>query len=131
VALGDNRETVAINGSTQVVAPPVLGNISAPGGFFAQPSNIGHFSRDQFSVLPEVGLNLAYKLGDHCRLGAGYTLVYINSVVRPSEQLDVTAGGASRPPLFFLGGARPQPTFAFNESSFWAHGVNFTVEFSY
>jgi hypothetical protein len=131
VAFGANHETVAINGSTQVVGPPVLGTFTVPGGFFTQPSNIGHFSHDQFSVLPEVGLNVAYKLGDHCRLGAGYTFFYMNKVVRPSEQVDVTAGGATRPPLSFLGGARPTPMFAFNESSFWAHGVNFTIEFSY
>src|SRR5205823_6299455 len=41
VGFGDNRETVLINGNTRVSAPPALGNFAVPGGFFAQPSNIG------------------------------------------------------------------------------------------
>jgi hypothetical protein len=132
IGFGGNEETVNINGITQVSGPPVLGNQTLPGGFFAQASNSGRHTRDAFTVLPEVGVNLAYKVSDHCRLGVGYTFVYMSNVVRPGDQIDATAGGATRPPTVFLGGPVPQPAFSgFNSSSFWAQGVNFTVELSY
>ena len=132
VALGDNRETVVINGNTQVSSAPGLGNINTAGGFYAQPSNIGQYRRDEFSVLPEAGINLGFKISEHLRLAAGYTFVYFSNVVRPGDQVDGTAGGATRPPLSFLGGPHPQPVFNnFNETSFWAQGINFMVEVNY
>jgi len=132
IGLGENHETVVIGGSTQVSAPPVLGNFTVPGGFYAQPGNSGRFNHDQFAVLPEAGFNVGFKVSDHCRLAVGYTLVYLSNVVRPGDQIDTAAGG-TRPPLYiFNAGARPQPMFTgFNESSFWAQGINLTVEISY
>jgi hypothetical protein len=131
VALGDNQETVIINGTTRVSAPPVLGTFAVPGGFFAQPSNSGRFTRDEFSVLPEAGINLGFKVGDHCRIGVGYTFFYLSNAVRPGAQIDATAGGATRPPLFFLGGTHPQPTFSFSETGFWAQGLSAMLEVSF
>jgi Putative beta barrel porin-7 (BBP7) len=32
------------------------------GGYFALPSNIGHYSRTAFAVIPEIGLNLGYQI---------------------------------------------------------------------
>jgi hypothetical protein len=130
VALGDNHQTVVINGNTAASAP-LIGNITTPGGFFAQPSNIGRLSRDRFGVLPEAGANLTFALGDHCRLGVGYTFLYFANVVRPGSQIDPTAGGATRPPIFFLGGPRPSPVFNFTESGFWAQGLSATLEISF
>ena len=46
----------------------------------ALPSNIGHYSRDQFSVVPEVGLNVGYQLTRHVSLSAGYTCIYWSNV---------------------------------------------------
>ena len=132
LAFGNNREEVTINGNTQVSGPPALGNFSSAGGFFAQPGNIGSFRHDVFAVLPEVGVNLGFKVCDRCRLAVGYTFVYLSNVARPGDQIDATAGGASRPPISFLGGARPQPQFgSFNETGFWAQGINLTLELNY
>ncbi len=132
LAMGNNHETVNIAGNTQVSAPLNLGNFSAPGGFYAQPSNIGVFRHDEFTILPETGINIGYKFNDHWKIGAGYTFMYLSHVVRPGAQIDATAGGATRPPLFLVGGAPAQAAFnGFNETSFWAQGINLTVEVSY
>lgn len=133
LAMGDNVQSVHINGITQVAGPPVVGNFTTPGGFFAQPSNIGGYQRHEFAMLPEVGLNLGFHIFEHCRLGVGYTYTYFYHVVRPGDQFDpATAGAAARPPLFFVGGPRPQPLFNnFNETNFWAQGISFTVEVNY
>lgn len=132
LAFGNTREEVTINGTTQVSGPPALGNFTSVGGFFAQPGNIGSFRHDVFAVLPEVGVNLGFKVCDRCRLAVGYTFVYLSNVARPGDQIDASAGGGTRPPLSFLGGARPQPQFgSFNETGFWAQGINLTLELNY
>ncbi|MCI0376598.1 MAG: BBP7 family outer membrane beta-barrel protein [Gemmataceae bacterium] len=130
VAVGINRQNVLIEGRTDVIAPTApLGSLTAQGGFLAQPSNSGRFSRDEFAVVPEVGVNVGYKVCENFRLGIGYTFVYFDNVLRPGEQMEGVA--ATRPPLFFLGQAGAGPTFTFRETDFWAHGVNVRVEVSY
>jgi len=131
LGFADNLETINTSGNTLVNAPPPLGTFAAPGGFFSQPSNIGHFTQNAFAVVPEVGANLTFQVCDRCKLGFGYTFLYLSRVVRPGDQIDGTAGGAQRPPLFFLAG-QPQPAFQnFHETSFWAQGINLLVELNY
>lgn len=133
LALGDNVETVHINGITQVAGPPVVGTFTATGGFFAQPSNIGGYQRQAFDVMTEWGVNMGYQLCGWCRLGMGYSMAYLTHAIRPGDQFDpTTAGAAARPALFFVGGPRPLPQFNnFNETGFWAQGISFTVELSF
>ena len=135
IAMGNNYETVVVNGVTQVVGNTnqVLGNFTAPGGFFTQPNNIGSYIHNQFSVVPEFGVNLGFKVSDHWRLAVGYDFLSYVNVVRPGNQVDVTAGGATRPSLAFLGGpGTPLPAVpALTQSTFWAQGINLMVEFSY
>src|SRR5262249_26870691 len=87
LALGSTHETVMIAGSTTSTSP--LGTPSTIGaGPFALPSNIGRFSRDQFSVVPEFGLNIGWQATPNIRLTAGYTLIYWTDVLRAGEQVD-------------------------------------------
>ncbi|MCI0737824.1 MAG: BBP7 family outer membrane beta-barrel protein [Gemmataceae bacterium] len=131
IALGVNRANVLIEGQTAVTAPAApVGSLTAQGGFLAQPTNSGRFSRDEFAIVPEVGVNVGYKVCENFRLGIGYTFVYFDNVLRPGEQMEGVA--ATRPPLFLLGGQTGAgPAFSFRETNFWAHGVNVRVEVSY
>lgn len=132
VAFGSNQQTVNISGITHVNAPAGPGVLTLPGGFYTQPSNIGHFTRDGFTVIPEAGLSIGYVLADRCRLTIGYSFLYLTGVVRPGGQVDATAGGASRPPIGFLTGVQSQPAFnGFNLSGFWAQGITAGLELSY
>lgn len=130
LAMGNDRQTVVINGFSTVAGPPAVGTFGFPGGFYAQPSNIGRHRHDTIGYLPELGLNLGYHLGDHVRLGFGYNYLSMSNVVRPGDQIDVRAGGATRPGLFFITGT-PRPAFDFRETTFWAQGINLTVEVVY
>jgi hypothetical protein len=126
VALGSTHQVVDINGSTSVGGgPPVVG------GFLAQASNIGHFGRERFCVVPEVGMNVGYQITDYLRLYVGYNFLYMSSVVRPGDQIDQVV---SRPTIPPVGGGSPpgaRPRFAFQGTDFWAQGVNFGLEFRY
>jgi hypothetical protein len=142
VAVGATHQVIDIEGDiTQVgpnpLVPPGLG--TSPGGLFAQPSNIGRRTTDQFTVpftvLPSVEVKLAYALTRRIRIFAGYDLMYWNGVVRPGSQvnrnvnltqnavLDPNGAGA------LVGAAQPTPLFV--RSDFWAQGVTFGLEFRY
>ena len=87
VALGDTHQEVRISGTTDFTDPGVP-TVRQQGGLLALPTNIGSYSRDQFSVVPEIGINVGRQVTDHLRVFAGYTLLYWSGVVRPGDQID-------------------------------------------
>src|SRR5262249_38582688 len=56
VAIGNTHQTVDISGNT-VATVPGADPVHSQGALLALPSNIGHFTRDQFTWVPEFGLN--------------------------------------------------------------------------
>jgi hypothetical protein len=125
VALGSVHQVVDINGVSSVNGAPIAG------GLLAQSTNIGHFGRDRFAVVPELGLNVGYQITDALRVYVGYNFLYMSSVVRPGDQIDQVITRPAIPPVG--GTPRPgaRPLFAFHGTDFWAHGVNFGLEFRY
>ena len=130
VALGSTNERVNIDG-LNIITPLGSTPTRSLGGLLAQPTNIGNFSRDRFAVVPEVGLNLGYKFTDHIRAFVGYDFLYWSNVVRPGDQIDRTVNATQIAPRTgpFVGPARPE--FNFKGTDYWAHGVNFGLEFRY
>jgi hypothetical protein len=129
VALGSTHEQVDISGAT-IIAPAGGHPAAFTGGLLAQPTNIGHFSRDQLTVVPEVGITIGYRITERWRVFAGYSLLYWSNAVRPGDQIDRTVNGTQLPlngP--FVGPARP--AFKFNDTDFFAHGANIGFEFRY
>lgn len=127
VALGETHQTVDINGAT-TINPPVGTATFLPGGLLAQPSNIGHYSRERFSVVPEVGVNVGYQVTQNLRLFVGYTLLYWTNVARPGDAIN-TGVNSTRTPLSLVPGSGPiGPSFIFRDSDFWASGVNVGVQ---
>ena len=128
VALGNTNQAVDINGMTAELGRGIV----HAGGVLAVPSNMGHFKKDKFGVVPEVGANLGYQLNRHWRIFGGYNFLYWNTVARPGNQIDRNIHG-QQIPLVNLGGGPIvgpiSPTFTLHDSQFWAHGVNFGIEF--
>ncbi len=132
LALGENHEIVNITGGQVVVSP--TGAVSTfNGGLLALASNSGHFTRDRFAAVPEVGVNVGWQATDWCRLFVGYNFLYLSSVVRPGDQIDrvldvtqIPNFGASALPT---GQARPAALV--RDTDFWAQGISFGMEFRY
>ena len=59
LALGNMRQTVTMRGATTILSP-VDPPLTSEGGLLALPSNIGRSNRDEFTVIPELNLNLRY-----------------------------------------------------------------------
>lgn len=152
VALGVTHQQVTIGGSstaTAVVNPTTLvvsNNLTTPGGVFAQQFNSGTFSQDQFTIVPEIGVNLKYAVTSWLQFQLGYSVLYWSNVARPGSQIDTTLNskliptGALLPTTtsptspvgsFVPGQEQGRPYFFFRDTAFWAHGVNFGMELRY
>jgi hypothetical protein len=131
VALGNNSQRIGITGATTVQGAGVV--LTGPGNIRAQPSNIGVYQRNEFAVLPEVGLNLGVRVMENVRVNVGYSFLYLSRVVRPDGTIDrvVDQTQVSTSQLFVPGAVGTRPLAVFNQTDFWAHGVNFGVSVSY
>ena len=116
VAFGPNRQVVRIEGNTIAT-----GGGTAAFGLLAAPSNIGYYTRDQFTVLLESGVSAGFKLGPNIRLFADYTFLFLNNTVRPGDQMDGRL-------QVFPGVGAPAPLFFFRDSQFWAQGLGLGME---
>jgi hypothetical protein len=105
---------------------------SAPGGIYAQPSNMGRYYRSEFSFVSEGELNLRYRLSPTWTASLGYSLMFWTNVVRPGDHLDrrLNRQGVPSDPTFQEGVAATAP-FSFQQTDFWAQGFNFGLEWRF
>jgi hypothetical protein len=127
IGFGDTHQSVNIMGSSTVTTPAGATTV-ASGGLLALPSNIGHYTRDEFSVVPELGLNIGYQFTDHVRAYIGYTFLYWSDVVRPADQINLNINSTMIPTSVTTPVGPARPTFSFRDTDFWAQGINFGVQ---
>jgi hypothetical protein len=124
-AFGTNHESIDNFGSTSqnLMGSPVT---TLPGGVLVLRSNAGHFSNDEFAVVPEGGMNIGWQITHHVCLSVGYTFLYCSSVIRPGDQIDrvVNPGLVPASPSFGSVTGPPAPTVHFRQTDFWAYGVS-------
>jgi hypothetical protein len=130
LGLGDTHQMIDVSGNLRIT-PSGGPTTTVAGGLLALNSNSGHFSKDQFSVVPELGLNVGYKVTENLRAFVGYNFLYWTDVVRPGDQIDRKLD-INRIP-FFSGPPTNQvhPVVPFKESDFWAQGINVGVQFRF
>jgi hypothetical protein len=132
VGLGSTHEVVDINGSQLITTPTGMAT-SFRGGLLALPSNIGHFTRDSFAVVPQLNVNLGYQITSFLRAFVGYDFLYWSKVLRPGDQIDRVLDISQIPN--FIPGVPPtgqaRPAVPFKETGFWAQGINFGLEFKF
>jgi hypothetical protein len=128
LAVGNTRSRVNIDGSTTVTVPGQT-PVTSTGGMLALPTNIGTFQRNEFSMMPELGINFGYDLT--CRLKAtfGWTFLYWNNVMRPADQIDTQVNSTQFPPGTLRG--VPAPLLRPVTTDFWAQGFNVGLDYRY
>ena len=129
LALGVTHQELEIDGFQLVQRPGELPRRFV-GGLEAVGPNLGRFHRDQFSVVPEVTVNLGYLLTPSLRTYVGYNFVYWTNVLHPGQQIDRVIDLTfvpNAPAVPFSGQARPQPLF--NDADLWVQGIQFGLEF--
>ncbi len=129
VALGGTHQSLDIAGY-QVRQQPGLPAMSYRGGLLAAGPNLGHFTRDRFSVVPEFTLNFGYRVTPSLRVFAGYNFLLWTNVIRPGDQIDRVVDVTfvpNAPPAPFSGQARPHPLFA--QRDLVVQGIQFGVDY--
>jgi hypothetical protein len=127
LAMGDTHQTVDVQGNSYT-----SGIGYGSGGFYAQPSNSGHFTANQFGVVPAVELRFSYQLRPWLRAFVGYDFLYWNQVVRPGDQIDRNLNLTQSNTLGNGVLAGPAlPGVQFNRTDFWAQGATFGLEVRY
>jgi hypothetical protein len=135
LAIGNNHQTVTVNGQT-VTTSPISTTTTAAGGVLAlanPPGNMGVYERDVFTVIPQFGAELGYQLSCHWRTYIGYNIVYWGSVYRAGDQIDLDVDPRNIPSSaatqnYNPADARPLPRFLDKTTSFWAQGINLGLE---
>jgi hypothetical protein len=126
VALGDTHQAIGVNGLSTLTMVDGT-RTTASGGLFAGPSRMGHFTADQFSVVPEGEFKVGYNVTNNVMVSVGYSFLYWSDVVRPGNQVNRNIDTREIPTSFnFVPGTtvNPQPP-SFQHSDFWSQGVNF------
>lgn len=127
VALGNTSQTLDISGSQTRLRPGMAAPDTFTGGLLATGPNLGHFTRDRFSVVPELTLNAGFWVTPVLKAYVGYNFIYWSNVLRPGDQIDrtvdVTFVPNPPPGVPFSGQNRPQPTF--QQSHLYVNGIQF------
>ena len=124
MALGTNRYKVGVSGtSTATTFPPGAppDTTSRGSGLLAQATNSGVFEGDEFTVIPELGVRLSYRVLPHSRLTVGYSLVYWSRVARAGDQIDHELNLTQLLPGGLMG--VPRPLYRSRITDVWAQGV--------
>lgn len=136
VALGGMQEYVSIKG--KFITNNFDGYGAAQtflGGYFALPSNIGNHKRTRFAVLPEVDLNLGYKIADYLSISVGYTFLYVNEVLFAGKQMNRNINPTQSSLYEFTATptpeGKPSPRVSYKSGSIWAQGINVGLEIKF
>jgi hypothetical protein len=127
VALGVTHQVLDIAGFQERTRPGQPRE-TFTGGLLAAGPNLGKFTRDRFSVVPEATLNVGYWVTPGFRAYVGYNYLFWSNVLRPGEQIDRTVDLTFVPnaPRVPFGQNRPLP--AFKQADLWAQGLQFGLE---
>jgi len=128
-AIGNNRKTVVIGGQT-ITSNAQGQSITQDAGVYAVRTNIGTYTRSEFTVIPQIGLEAGFMITPNWRAFTGYNLIYWAAVQRAGDAIDLNVdprnipGGVQDPATHF-------PQFKFCGSSFWAQGISSGLEYRF
>ena len=124
ISAGVDHESVDRFGSTSFTfagAPAVTTNT----GFLTQTSNAGRVSSDKFAVGLPSRIVVGYQVTDHLNAFLGYDFIYISSVARPGDQIDLAM--QTNPTT----GASIRPEGSIHTTDFWANSLLAGLAFKY
>ncbi len=140
-AVGNTHQSIRIRGTTTTNVGNGAGVqfqipvTTVPGGVYTQPTNLGDFGRNRFSVLPELSFRFGARLTPRLQTFVGYDFLYLTGTALASDPIDGTINasqlvsftGLPRDPL--VGPARPTPQST--TSDYWAQGISLGFEFAW
>jgi hypothetical protein len=126
--MGATHQELTITGF-QARQRPDAALMTFRGGLLAAGPNLGEFTRDRFSVVPEITLNVGYWVAPSLRVYVGYNFLYWTNVIRPGDQIDRVVDLTfvpNAPAVTFSGQNRPHPLFT--QRDLVVNGVQFGLD---
>ncbi len=130
LALGSTRSRVTVDGETVVTVPPQSPEAYS-GGMLALPTNMRTEERTDFSMIPELGVNVGWDLTCRLRATLGYSLLFWTQVARPGDQIDRNLDPSQFPPPPNEGEPLLAPAPRFVRSDYWAQGLSFGLDYRF
>lgn len=130
VAFGTLHRDVQIQGN-QSTSVPGTDTTFLPGGAFALSTNSGNFKDNTGVVLRELAANLSYQVRSFMKVRVGYSIIALDHVARPYNQIDFRINQNLFPPpiLPLAGPARPK--FRLVDEDISLRSANIGIEFVY
>lgn len=126
LGIGATIRRLDADGST-VLRVPGQSAVTLPGGLLV-PGAGRHVSDCDFSLVPDLRVNLGYQLSRNLEVFVGYNIMWWTNVVRAGEQIDTRVNPGLLPPPIATG---PVPTLPLSSSTFWAQGISLGLNLRY
>jgi len=124
ISFGTMEQRVSIDGDNTV---QVMGVGSpAPGGIFAQPTNMGNYKRHVSVWAPEAGVKLSYAMTERLSISVGYTFLYWTRMALAGDQIDRSINFSP-----FIPGSPQRPEFRWRDTDFWVQSVDLGFSLNY
>lgn len=132
LAVGGNRRSVTVDGST-VNAVPNVGTASYQGGLLtSSATNIGHYSDTEAAVIPRFRLGAGCQVTNYLGVHVGYNVIIWDDVAQAAEHLPpgLAVDPRNLPPIQAGGG--PDPAFpGIQDSTIVAHGFDVGLDLTF
>jgi len=136
MGMGKMRQTVTITGSNTVTIGGV--QTTNPGGILALPTNIGTYTHEEFSIVPEADLKLLCRITKRLEASIGYSFIYWSGIALAGQQIRVQNGTntpilnqaqmPSSPP--FAAHGSTDPVFpGVRDTDFWLQGLTIGITY--
>jgi hypothetical protein len=129
LGLGQIDREININGG-QTVTVPGVAPVTRVGGVYALSSNIGTFPASNWTVLPEFGLTVAWRMNANWQVSLGYSVLWLDRIVHAADAVDLTLNPNLFPGSTTTGGPN-RPVFQLTHGDIWVQSLNLGLEFSF
>ena len=126
LGLGNLRRQANANGSTTTTSAAGVSATESQ-GLLARNTNVQPFKDDTFTVLPEVGFNVAYRVRPGLDFNVGYNYMLVPKVLQASRQLDKSLAVNLSDPL--TGSLDPQ--LDIEQRKYWLHSLGLGLQWNY
>ena len=126
LGLGNLRRQASANGSTTTTSSAGTSATDSQ-GLLARNTNSQPFEDDTFTVLPEVGFNVAYRIRPGLDFNVGYNYMLVPKVLQASRQIDKDLAVNLSDPL--TGSLDPQ--LDIQQRKYWLQSLGLGLQWNY
>lgn len=133
VGIGQMHETLRIRGVTSFQNTDNGRSGFAYGGLYANASNIGTYTNDEFCIIPDLNATVGINLTKSLSMYVGYNVIYISKSIRPGNQLNPVIDASTVPfsQTYGAAGSIPGVMKPMIQQEYWLQGASFGFAFKY